>query len=165
MTDILWDDPHFTSTDCDPYLAYAQSKTANVLFAVELDRRWAEYGIRGYAVHPGIVPDTALNSAANPDALRAMGLIDLDGEPITAPDRGKKTPEQGTSTIVFASTSPLLDEIGGVYLRDNDISLLDEDPEPVDLFAEQVPTDVVPHSIDPGSAQRLWELSEQLLKA
>jgi NAD(P)-dependent dehydrogenase (short-subunit alcohol dehydrogenase family) len=162
MSDIRWDDPHF-ATGYDPHLAYAQSKTANVLFAVELDRRWAGDGICGYAVHPGIVVGTSLNSAAGDDALRAMGLIDEAGRPIIDPERGKKTPRQGASTIVFAATSPLLAKIGGVYLKDNDISRLDDEPRPI--TTEDTPADIMSHAIDPVSAQRLWELSELLLDA
>ena len=159
---IRWDDPNF-ATGYDSRLAYAQSKKANVLFAVELDRRYAKDGIRGYAVHPGVVVGTNLNASAGPEALRAMGLIDADGKPIIDPGRGKKTLPQGASTIVFAATSPRLAEIGGVYLKDNDISPLDDEPKP--LTADSIPSDVASHSIDPQSAQRLWALSEQLLKA
>ena len=165
LSDIRWDDPHFT-TGYDGHLAYAQSKTANVLFAVELDRRCAEDGIRGYAAHPGVVVGTNLNSSAGEDQLRAMGLIDESGRPIIDPGRGMKTPQQGAGTIVFAATSPLLAGIGGVYLKDNDISPLDEDPKPITFGAEQdIPSDIVAHAIDPQSAQRLWELSEELIKA
>ncbi|MCQ4205945.1 SDR family NAD(P)-dependent oxidoreductase [Streptomyces longispororuber] len=166
MSDILWDDPHFTTGRYDPGLAYPQSKTANVLFTVELDRRWAADGIRAYAPHPGIVPATAFNKSVGEDAQRAMGLIDASGEPVIAPERGQKTPEQGAATILFAATSPRLDGIGGVYLNNSDISPLDEDTRPVDLTAPDagtVPADVAPHSIDPGSARRLWELSERLI--
>jgi NAD(P)-dependent dehydrogenase (short-subunit alcohol dehydrogenase family) len=169
LSDIRWDDPHF-ATGYDPMLAYGQSKTANVLFAVELDRRWAADGIRGYAVHPGIVVTTGLGPsraedgpAVSEDARRAMGLIDDTGRPVIDPDREMKTPQQGASTIVFAATSPLLAEIGGVYLKDNDISPLDT-PRPIDFGAEQdIPSDVVPHALDPESARRLWELSERML--
>jgi NAD(P)-dependent dehydrogenase (short-subunit alcohol dehydrogenase family) len=171
LSDIRWDDPHFR-TGYDPMLAYGQSKTANVLFAVELDRRWAEDGIRGYAVHPGVIVTTGLGPsraedgpAVTEDQLRAMGLIDESGRPIIDPDRGVKTPQQGASTSVFAATSPLLADIGGVYLKDNDISPLDA-PRPIHFGAERyVPADVVPHAVDPGSARRLWELSERLLGA
>ncbi|MEV4170104.1 SDR family NAD(P)-dependent oxidoreductase [Nonomuraea sp. NPDC049709] len=164
LSDIRWDDPHFT-TGYDGMLAYGQSKTANVLFAVELDRRWAADGIRGYAVHPGIVVGTNLGPSITEDALRAMGLIDASGRPIIDPDREKKTPQQGASTSVFAATSPLLADIGGVYLKDNDISPLDT-PRPINFGTEDdIPSDVVPHAVDPDSARRLWELSEQLLKA
>jgi NAD(P)-dependent dehydrogenase (short-subunit alcohol dehydrogenase family) len=171
LSDIRWDDPHFT-TGYEPMLGYGQSKTANVLFAVELDRRWAADGIRGYAVHPGVILGTDLGPsrpedghAVTDDQRRAMGLIDDSGRPIIDPDRGTKTPQQGASTSVFAATSPLLADIGGVYLKDNDISPLDT-PRPINFGAEQdIPADVVPHAVGPESAQRLWELSERLLKA
>jgi NAD(P)-dependent dehydrogenase (short-subunit alcohol dehydrogenase family) len=173
LSDIRWEDPHFT-TGYDGMLAYGQSKTANVLHAVELDRRWADDGIRGHAVHPGIVLGTKLGPWLaegeertpwqSDDELRAMGLIDESGQPVRDPDREMKTPQQGASTSVFAATSPLLAEIGGVYLKDNDISPLDT-PRPINFGAEQdIPSDVVPHAVDPESAQRLWELSERLLE-
>jgi NAD(P)-dependent dehydrogenase (short-subunit alcohol dehydrogenase family) len=169
ICDIRWDDPHF-ATGYDGHLAYAQSKTANVLFAVELDRRWAEDGIHGYAAHPGIIVGTNLGSSMPADQVQAMqravGLVDESGRPIIDPESGKKTPQQGAATIVFGATSPLLAGIGGVYLKDNDISPLDDAADPgaqgADLIRSQ---NVVPHSIDPQSARRLWELSEQLIKA
>ncbi|HET6636107.1 MAG TPA: SDR family NAD(P)-dependent oxidoreductase [Streptomyces sp.] len=176
LSDIRWDDPHFTTGyDEMGMLGYGQSKTANVLFAVELDRRWAAQGIRGYAVHPGIVVTTNLGpwraesdartSAMSDEALRAMGLIDESGRPVIDPEHERKTVQQGAATSVFASTSPLLAEIGGVYLMDNDVSPLDEDPKPIDFANDpHPPSTVVPHAVDPESAQRLWELSEQLLK-
>jgi NAD(P)-dependent dehydrogenase (short-subunit alcohol dehydrogenase family) len=164
LSGIRWDDPHFT-TGYDPMLAYGQSKTANILFAVELDRRWAGDGIRGYALHPGIVLGTNLGNHDEETmaGYRAMKLIDDSGRPIIDPEREKKTPEQGASTIVFAATSPLLADIGGVYLKNNDISPLDDDPQPITFGTEEiVTTDVVPHAVDPESARRLWELSERL---
>lgn len=160
--EIRWEDPIF-ATGYNSSAAYAQSKKANVLFAVELDRRWAKDKIRGYAVHPGVVVGTTLNSSAGEEALRAMGLIDEAGQPIIDPSRGKKTSAQGASTIVFAATSPLLAEIGGVYLKDNDISPLDDEPRR--LTAENIPAEATSASINPESARRLWELSERLLRA
>ena len=158
---IRWDDPNFTA-GYNNREAYAQSKLANVLFAVELDRRWAADGIRGYAVHPGVVVGTKLNSSAGDEALRRMGLIDEAGQAIIDPAVGKKTPQQGASTIVFAATSPLLDGIGGVYLIDNDVSALDD--EPSQLTADRIPAQAASHSIDPQAAERLWTLSERLLE-
>jgi NAD(P)-dependent dehydrogenase (short-subunit alcohol dehydrogenase family) len=160
--DIRWDDVNFTA-GYDPIAAYAQSKTANVLMAVGLDERWAGDGVRGYAVHPGVVAGTKLNNAAGKEALRAMGLLDEAGEPIIDPVLGKKTPPQGASTIVFAATSPLLDDIGGVYLKDNDIAPIDDEPK--ELTADQIPADAASHSIDPVSARRLWDMSERMIKA
>ncbi|MBB4294127.1 NAD(P)-dependent dehydrogenase (short-subunit alcohol dehydrogenase family) [Rhizobium leguminosarum] len=158
---IRWEDPNFT-TDFDSLAAYAQSKTANVLFAVELDRRYAADGIRGYAVHPGVVAGTKLNSAAGDEALRRMGLIDEAGLPIIDPIIGKKTPAQGASTIVFASASPLLDTVSGVYLMDNDIAPLNDEPR--SLNDQSIPADAASHSIDPHSAKRLWDMSKRLLR-
>ena len=167
ISDIRWDDPHFTTGDYDAHLAYAQSKTANVLFAVELDHRWADDGIHGYAAHPGIIVGTNLGASMPTDHVRAMqqatGLVDDTGQPIIDPDSGKKTAQQGAATIVFAASSPLLAGIGGVYLKDNDISPLDDTTDPTAQGADQIRSqNVVPHSIDPRSAHRLWDLSKHL---
>ncbi|WP_454854414.1 SDR family NAD(P)-dependent oxidoreductase [Promicromonospora soli] len=161
MSDILWDDPNFTRGGYDPGLAYAQSKTANVLFTVELDRRWAGDGIRVFAAHPGVVATTSFNSAVGVAPQRAQGLIDDAGRPVIDPERGKKTEAQGAATIVFGATSPLLDGMGGLYLNNCDVSQLnDNQPAPT---AQEVTADVVSHSVDPKSAERLWHLTEQLL--
>jgi NAD(P)-dependent dehydrogenase (short-subunit alcohol dehydrogenase family) len=160
--EIRWDDPSFKA-GYNQRAAYAQSKKANVLFAVELDRRWASEKVRGYAVHPGVVVGTALNSGAGQEALRAMGLIDEAGKPIIDPVRGKKTVAQGAATIVFAATSPKLADIGGVYLKDSDIAPLDDEQKP--LTADSIPSDAASSSMDPASAERLWGLSERLLHA
>jgi NAD(P)-dependent dehydrogenase (short-subunit alcohol dehydrogenase family) len=165
LFDIRWDDPHFT-TEYDGMIAYGQSKTANVLFAVELDRRWAEEGIRGYAVHPGIAFGTSLAPWITEDELRAMGVLDDSGRPIIDRDRELKTPQQAASTAVFAATSPLLAEIGGVYLKNNDIAPLNHAPSTIAFGSEPITlTGVAPHAVDPESAQRLWALSERLIKA
>lgn len=157
---IRWDDPNFTA-DYNSRAAYAQSKVANVLFAVELDRRWAADGIRGFAVHPGVVVGTKLNSSAGGEALRRQGLIDEAGLPIIDPAIGKKTPQQGASTIVFAAASPLLDGVGGVYLKDNDVSPLDDRER--QLTPDCIPAEVASHSINPQDAERLWAMSEQMI--
>jgi len=157
---IRWDDPNFTR-GYDPGVAYAQAKLANVLFAVALDRRWAPDGIRGYAVHPGVVLGTQLNAGGDPAAYRAMGLLDQDGHPVIDPPAGKKTADQGAATIVFAATNPRLDGIGGVYLKDNDIAPLDDRNLPV--TADLIPSDATSHALDPQTADRLWDLSRQML--
>jgi NAD(P)-dependent dehydrogenase (short-subunit alcohol dehydrogenase family) len=165
LSDIRWDDPHF-ETGYDGMIAYGQAKTANVLFAVELDQRWAGDGIRGYSLHPGQIVGTSLAPWLGETELRAMGLVDDSGQPIIDPDRDMKTTAQGASTSVFAATSPLLADIGGVYLKDSDVAVLDDititvDP---DIAAAAVSTDagVAPYAVDAESARRLWELSEQL---
>lgn len=121
LSDIRWDDPHFTD-DYDPLQAYGRSKTANVLFAVELERRWAQYGIHAFAAHPGIVittnlgPHLAEGETRVPwlsDAdLHAMGLADAQGNPVIDAARERKTAAQGASTAVFGAMSPLLEGHG-----------------------------------------------------
>jgi hypothetical protein len=91
-----------------------------------------------------------------------MGLMDEAGKPIIDPEAGKKTPEQGAATIVFAATSPLLSTIGGVYLKDCDIAVIDDETHP--LTAETIPSDATSGSLDPASAMRLWEITEDLLR-
>lgn len=157
---IRWEDPHFTEA-YDPGLSYAQAKVANVLFAVALDRRWSSDGIRGYAVHPGVVLGTQLNAGGDPSAYRAMGLLDQDGRPVIDPAAGKKTAAQGAATLVFAATSPQLDGIGGVYLKDSDIAPVDDRMLP--LTADLIPADAASHALDPEAADRLWDMSRQLL--
>ena len=168
LSDIRWDDPHF-ETQYDGMVAYGQAKTANVLFAVELDRRWAGDGIRGYSLHPGGIVSTNLAPWLTVHDLRAMGLLDDAGQPIIDPERDLKTPEQGAATTVFAATSPLLADIGGVYLQNSEVAPIDETVVEFnpDIAAEPLETTVgvMPYAVDPESAQRLWELSEQLLKA
>ena len=168
LSDIRWDDPHF-ETQYDGMVAYGQAKTANVLFAVELDRRWAGDGIRGYSLHPGGIVSTNLAPWLTVDELRAMGLLDDAGQPIIDPERDLKTPEQGAATTVFAATSPLLADIGGVYLQNSEVAPIDETVVEFnpDIAAEPLETTVgvMPYAVDPESAQRLWELSEHLLKA
>jgi hypothetical protein len=102
-----------------------------------------------------------------------MGIADDPGRPIIDPARGLKTSEQGASTTVWGATSPLLADIGGVYLMDNDVAPIDEAPihkATIDfdlgIAAGDVDTSggVMPYAIDPESAQRLWELSERLLE-
>jgi len=166
LSDIRWDDPQF-ETEYEGMVAYGQAKTANVLFAVELDRRWSGDGIRGYALHPGGIVETNLAPWLTIDDKRAMGLLDEAGQPIIDPDRELKTPQQGASTTVWGATSPLLADIGGVYLKNNDVAPIDESPAEFSADIAEASLDmsggVMPYAVDPESAQRLWDLSERLV--
>jgi NAD(P)-dependent dehydrogenase (short-subunit alcohol dehydrogenase family) len=166
LSDIRWEDPHFETGEYDGMVGYGQSKTANVLFAVELDRRWAGDGIRGYSLHPGGIVTTNLAPWLTEEDWRTMGLVDDAGHPVIDPARDMKTPQQGASTSVFAATSPLLADIGGVYLQNNDIAPLEPYTEPLrqDISAGPLETSVgvMPYAVDQEAAQRLWELSEKL---
>ncbi|WIE55899.1 SDR family NAD(P)-dependent oxidoreductase [Curtobacterium sp. MCBD17_003] len=157
---VRWDDLDFRS-GYDPVAAYAQSKQANVLFTVELDRRTAGQDIRAFAVHPGVVIGPGPHAPGRVDSYRAQGLVDEHGATVIDPEVGKKTVEQGAATIVFGAASPWLDGVGGVYLKDNDVAVLDDVERPV--TADSIPADANSAMRDPADARRLWELSEQLL--
>jgi len=158
--EIRWDDLDFT-TGYDPGAAYGQSKRANVLFTVELDRRHANEAIRAFAVHPGVIIGPGPHRPERLASYRAQGLVDDDGETVVDPAGGKKTIEQGAATIVFGAASPLLDGVGGVYLKDNDVAVVDDVQRP--LTADSLPSDASSAMLDPDDAARLWTLSEELL--
>jgi NAD(P)-dependent dehydrogenase (short-subunit alcohol dehydrogenase family) len=158
--EIRWDDLDF-ATGYDPGAAYGQSKRANVLFTVELDRRYADQGIRGFAVHPGVVIGPGPHNPSRVESYRAQGLVDDDGRTIIDPVGGKKTIEQGAATLVFGAVSPWLDGLGGLYLKDNDVAPLDDEDRP--LTASSVPSDANSAMLDPDDARRLWDVSEALL--
>ncbi|WP_308121432.1 SDR family NAD(P)-dependent oxidoreductase [Paractinoplanes bogorensis] len=158
--EIHWDDLDLAA-GYDPVVAYGQAKRANVLFTVELDRRCAPEGIRAFAAHPGVIVGPGPHSGARLESLRAQGLVDEHGVTIIDPAAGKKTIEQGAATIVFGAASPLLDGIGGAYLKDSDVAVLDDEVRP--LTAGSIPSDANSAMLDPGDARRLWDLSEKLL--
>lgn len=157
---IRWEDPNFAET-YDPGLSYAQVKTANILFAVALDQRWSGDDIRAFAVHPGVVLGTRLNAGGSISAYQEMGLLDQAGRPIIDPAAGKKTAEQGAATLVFAATSPQLDGIGGLYLKDSDIAPVDD--RALLPTADFIPADAASHALDSDAANRLWDLSHHML--
>jgi NAD(P)-dependent dehydrogenase (short-subunit alcohol dehydrogenase family) len=158
-------DPNFLHRPYDPWLAYGQSKTANILFAVECDRRGTPADIRAFSLHPGGIVETGLGKYMTPEQIRAAGGYDENNRPIVDPVKGLKSVEQGASTIVWCATSPKLEGLGGVYCEDNDIASIhagadDETAPTVDSLKRG---GVKPYAIDPDNARRLWELGERLL--
>ena len=157
---IDFDDPHFQRRTYDRWEAYGQSKTANVLFAVGLDRRGKAAGVHAFAVHPGGIL-TELSRHMTDDELRAYGLSRTD--PFGTIPAGKsvaeggdfKTPEQGAATSVWSATSPQLAGMGGVYCQDVDVAPILPDDSDSNVG-------VRPYAIDPEAAERLWALSEEL---
>ena len=158
--EIRWDDLHF-ATGYHPVAAYAQSKRANTLFTVELDRRFAADGIRAFAAHPGVIIGPGPHAPERLASYRAQGLVDEQGNTIIDPVSGKKTVEQGAATLVFGAASPLLEGIGGVYLKDSDVAVLDDEERP--MTADSIPADANSAMLDPEDARRLWNVSEELL--
>jgi len=163
---IHFDDPDWLLTPYQPMLAYAQSKTANVLTAVEFDRRWRHQPVRAFAVHPGLVPGTALgrhNPAPRLTRIAAgtrLGVAALNaGRRLAGQVHGPgdlfKTPGQAAGAVLWTALSPQLDEQGGVYCEDCHIAPVVTDPH--------APSGVLPWAVDPAKAQRLWLLSEQMI--
>jgi NAD(P)-dependent dehydrogenase (short-subunit alcohol dehydrogenase family) len=145
LSPIVFDDVNFAFRPYDPWLAYGQSKTANVLFAVEATRRWAGDGITANAVMPGGI-FTNLQ--------RHTGGVGTG----TTPAELMKTPEQGAATSVLVATSPQLDGIGGRYFEDCAEAVT------IDRRGEAPPLrGVARYALDPDSAQRLWTLSETMI--
>ncbi|MEM9748796.1 MAG: SDR family NAD(P)-dependent oxidoreductase [Actinomycetota bacterium] len=149
---IRWDDVHFVDTDYEKWTAYGQAKTANALFAVQLDRLGEQRGVRAFAVHPGGIM-TPLQRHLPREEMIAMGWMDDEGNV----NERFKSPTQGASTTLWCATSPQLDGMGGVYCEDCDVARV---PSPDDPMARFV--GVAEYAIDHGEAERLWELSAEL---
>ncbi len=104
--------------------SYGQSKSANILFAVELDARGKNEGIRAFSLHPGGIVGTGLEKHVPVEDLIKAGVLDKDGNAIINPEDGLKTVEQGAATQVWCATSPQLAGMGGVYCEDVEIASL-----------------------------------------
>ena len=141
LAPVFFDDPHFRFLRYEPFTAYGQSKTACVLMAVEIERRWgSEYGIRANAVNPGAI---ATNLQKHTRGLKT-------------PKGKRKTVEQGAATTALVAGSPLMSTIGGRYFEDcNEAPLVKERPEDF--------TGVATYAVDRGNAERLWDLSTHQL--
>lgn len=142
-----FDDPQFERHPYDPFIAYAQSKTADVLLAVGISRRWAEDGITANACAPGWI-HTNLARHMDQATMQAIGAMDADGNLVT-PDYFK-TPAQGAATTVLLAASPLLDKVTGRYFEDNQESQVVEG-------GPDVMAGVAKWSVDPAAADRLWD--------
>jgi NAD(P)-dependent dehydrogenase (short-subunit alcohol dehydrogenase family) len=147
------DDPNFTARPYDKWVAYGQSKSANSLFSVELDQRGKEHGIRAFAVHPGRILATNLSRHITDEDLKVAGIRKENGV-VTSPV-GIKTIEQGAATTVWCALSPQLNDKGGVYCANCDVSEIIPDESQLDAGVRQ-------WAIDKPTAGALWELSEQL---
>ena len=138
---VVFDDINFRFRPYEPLLAYGQSKTANVLFAVEATARWSDNGIYANALNPGAIQTNLQRHV---------------GGTVRTPLELQKSPQQGAATSVLLAASPLLAGIGGRYFADcNEATLVDHRPEG---FIEPA-TAVAPYALNPENARRLWELS------
>ncbi|MYR26810.1 MULTISPECIES: SDR family NAD(P)-dependent oxidoreductase [unclassified Streptomyces] len=143
MSPVVFDDVDFRFRPYDPWAAYAQSKTADILLAVGADRRWAGEGIRANALNPGAI---ATNLQQHTGGLRT-------------PEPLRKTVAQGAATSVLLAASPLLDGVGGRYFEDCGESPVVEQAGPIGSGG------VAPYALDAANADRLWELAGELITA
>jgi len=155
-SDIRWDDIHFTKEPYEKWTAYAQSKTANALFALGLDMKCQDQGVRAFSVHPGGIM-TPLQRHLDNEEMHALGWTDADGNLSEQAQALFKTLSQGCTTTLWAATSPALADTGGLYCEDCDVA---------NLATEESPRyfDVASWAANEESAIRLWEVTEQVLR-
>lgn len=149
-----FEDPNFEDHEYQTLQAYGQSKTAVNLFSLELDNRAKPFGVNVYSLHPGNIWGTELAREAPVEILQQFGFLDDKGNPVQEVIDSLKTIPQGAATTIWAATSPLLNEISGVYLEDADIAEL--------AIGSSVSNGVKPYSLDEASARQLWKLTEEL---
>ncbi|MDZ5446460.1 SDR family NAD(P)-dependent oxidoreductase [Micromonospora sp. 4G57] len=145
---VVFSDIHFRQRPYDPWEAYGQSKTANVLFAVEVSRRWADDGILSNALMPGAIR-TNLQRYLSEEELDRMRSQSGGGAAYW------KNTEQGAATSVLVAASPLLDGVGGRYF---------EDVQEAGPNQPGTRTGYAPYARDPEAAERLWQVSEEHLR-
>jgi NAD(P)-dependent dehydrogenase (short-subunit alcohol dehydrogenase family) len=149
-SDVHFEDLNFRQRSYDPWNAYGQSKTANVLFAVATTERYGGDGIIANAVHPGGIMSGLQKHVSREEQIK-MGWIDESG---AANSRFKST-EQGAATSIWAAVSRDLEGVGGRYLEDCSIAKPWSSESPF--------TGVMPYALDAEHARRLWSVSEELI--
>src|SRR4051794_30892860 len=150
---VVFDDLNFSFRDYRPFDAYGQSKTANVLFAVEATRRWADDGILANSLMPGGIATPLQRHVleADPDYMKKAT------ERFERAGRKLKTPEQGAATSVLLAASPFVEGVGGRYFEDcNEAPVVPRRPE-------AGMGGVAPYALDPDNAERLWDISLELI--
>ncbi|MEU3188283.1 SDR family NAD(P)-dependent oxidoreductase [Streptomyces sp. NPDC006923] len=149
--EVLFDDINFEHQPYDAWAAYSQSKTANILFAVEAARRWAADGISVNALNPGRIADTKLSRHIG-SALNAPASF----EPGRSDGVSVKNTEQGAATSVLLAASPLVEGVTGRYF---------EDCDEAGPHQPGVRRGVAAHALDGQKAARLWQVSLDMLAA
>ena len=148
MGDVDFEDPNWEHREYDKFVAYGASKTANILHAVEADRRLRDFGIRAYALHPGTVATSLARYMSSSDFSELRKLVAANSAARGEPTDGFldfTTPEHGAATQVWAAVSPELADQGGLYLEDCGVSEA-----------------VAPHAREEQRAADSWTLSEKL---
>jgi NAD(P)-dependent dehydrogenase (short-subunit alcohol dehydrogenase family) len=145
--EVIFDDVNFERQPYDPWAAYAQSKTANVLFMVEASKRWAPERIAVNALNPGRIPSTALSRHI--ETTDAPASFDPHST-----DVSWKNVEQGAATSVLLAASPLVVGVTGRYFEDCNEAV---------PYQPGIRRGVAAYALDPDKAARLWRLSVDML--
>jgi NAD(P)-dependent dehydrogenase (short-subunit alcohol dehydrogenase family) len=160
FSNIDLDDPNFEKSPYDPWQAYGRAKTANILFAVEFDRRYKAKGIRATAVHPGGIATELGRHAFKDEATLQKFIDDINAKHAAAgqPPFKLKTIPQGAATTVWASVVAPANEVGGLYCEDCHVAPLlpAEDISPISAGVRA-------YALDPESAKKLWAKSEEMV--
>lgn len=151
VSPIRWEDLNFEKEAYDKWVAYGQSKTANALFALQLDEYGRKYNIRAFSLHPGKI-FTPLQRHLPTEEMVTAGWLDKDGNPA---DPTFKTPEQGAATQVWAATSPKLNSLGGLYCEDCEIA------KPAYIYNESF-RGVCDYAVNLDEAKKLWDVTAGL---
>lgn len=150
LADVDLVDPNFLQRPYDRWEAYGQSKSANALFAVALDHRWRDRGVRAFVVAPGIITGTNLHTHLDDSHFAVL----LARQPAIT-ELKHKTLQAGAATMVYALVHPSLQGRGGEFLEDCTQAPLNDDPV--------LPNVVMPRVLDPVKAEAVWALSERLV--
>jgi NAD(P)-dependent dehydrogenase (short-subunit alcohol dehydrogenase family) len=150
-SDVNVDDPNFERTPYDPWAAYGRSKTANILFAVEFDRRHKGNGIRATAVHPGGIQTELSRHIGEEGMKQLIERVNAQTRAAGEPDFKFKTVPQGAATSVWAGAVAAADEVGGRYCEDCHVAEIEPDA------AKRA--GVKPYALNPETAKALWAKS------
>jgi NAD(P)-dependent dehydrogenase (short-subunit alcohol dehydrogenase family) len=153
---IQWDDIHFERSEYNKWDAYAQAKSANALFALGLDNRMKDKGLRAFSVHPGGI-FTPLQRHLSDEEMVHLGWKNADGSIPPAVAALFKTPQAGASTSVWAATSPMLNGLGGLYCENADVAQLAHE-------GSQRWEHVRSWVCDEADADKLWDMTEAMLR-
>lgn len=154
ITPMDFDDPNYERRDYDKWQSYGQSKTANVLFTVSLQRRLADKGVHAYAVHPGGIMTNLGRHLSEADVTGLMASIAASAKADGKPNEGLKTIPQGAATTCYAATAAALAGRGGVYLEDCGVAQVDDISRT---------SGVRSYAVDPDKAEQLWAMSETMV--
>jgi NAD(P)-dependent dehydrogenase (short-subunit alcohol dehydrogenase family) len=156
-SDVDLDDPNFERMPYDPMIAYGRSKTANILFAVEFDRRHKTRGVRATAVHPGGIKTELDRHMAPGELENLVAQINAQLAAAGQPPFQFKTIPQGAATSVWAAVVAPAEDVGGRYCEDSRVSQITEG------LISPVSPGVRPYALDPEHAKALWARSEELV--